>query len=140
MGRFAGLLGILTFLGLAYLFSTNRKAIRLKTVLRRGTRALGERHSCSQAFYAEITPIVRSHVSTRSGHLVIGKHRGRGAVLFLSRKRVVLAKDLFERLLDLQSRYAVPPGTPFVCRCIQRMPQHDTAVRGGRQDPAEGVA
>jgi CNT family concentrative nucleoside transporter len=33
MGRFAGLLGILTFLGLAYLFSTNRKAIRLKTVL-----------------------------------------------------------------------------------------------------------
>src|ERR1700676_2111391 len=33
MGRFTGLLGILTFLALAYLFSTNRKAIRLKTVL-----------------------------------------------------------------------------------------------------------
>ena len=33
MGRFTGLLGILTFLTLAYLFSTNRKAIRLKTVL-----------------------------------------------------------------------------------------------------------
>jgi CNT family concentrative nucleoside transporter len=33
MGRFAGLLGILTMLILAYLFSTDRKAIRLKTVL-----------------------------------------------------------------------------------------------------------
>ena len=33
MGRFAGLLGLATMLGLAYLFSTDRKAIRLKTVL-----------------------------------------------------------------------------------------------------------
>jgi CNT family concentrative nucleoside transporter len=33
MGRFVGLLGILTMLTLAYLFSTDRKAIRLKTVL-----------------------------------------------------------------------------------------------------------
>src|SRR5262249_52531531 len=33
MSRFAGLLGILVFLGLAYAFSTNRRAIRLKTVL-----------------------------------------------------------------------------------------------------------
>src|SRR5712691_257563 len=33
MGRFTGLLGLATMLGLAYLFSTNRKAIRLKTVL-----------------------------------------------------------------------------------------------------------
>jgi CNT family concentrative nucleoside transporter len=33
MGRFVGLLGILTMLTLAYVFSTNRKAIRLKTVL-----------------------------------------------------------------------------------------------------------
>jgi concentrative nucleoside transporter, CNT family len=33
MGRFAGLLGILVLLGLAYLFSTSRKSIRLKTVL-----------------------------------------------------------------------------------------------------------
>jgi CNT family concentrative nucleoside transporter len=33
MGRFTGLLGILTMLSLAYLFSTDRKAIRLKTVL-----------------------------------------------------------------------------------------------------------
>lgn len=33
MGRFAGLLGIATLVGLAYLFSTNRRAIRLKTVL-----------------------------------------------------------------------------------------------------------
>jgi len=33
MGRFAGLLGIATMLLLAYLFSTDRKAIRLKTVL-----------------------------------------------------------------------------------------------------------
>jgi concentrative nucleoside transporter, CNT family len=32
MGRFTGILGLLTMLGLAYLFSTNRKAIRLKTV------------------------------------------------------------------------------------------------------------
>jgi len=32
MGRFTGILGILTMLGLAYAFSTNRKAIRLKTV------------------------------------------------------------------------------------------------------------
>lgn len=32
MGRFTGVLGILTILGLAYLFSTNRKAIRPKTV------------------------------------------------------------------------------------------------------------
>jgi CNT family concentrative nucleoside transporter len=32
MGRFAGVLGIVAILGLAYLFSTNRKAIRLKTV------------------------------------------------------------------------------------------------------------
>ena len=33
MGRFAGLLGLATMIGLAYLFSTDRKAIRLKTVL-----------------------------------------------------------------------------------------------------------
>lgn len=33
MSRFAGLLGIVVFLSLAYLFSTNRRAIRLKTVL-----------------------------------------------------------------------------------------------------------
>jgi concentrative nucleoside transporter, CNT family len=33
MGRFVGLLGLATMLGLAYLFSTDRKAIRLKTVL-----------------------------------------------------------------------------------------------------------
>src|ERR1700687_4146003 len=33
MGRFTGLLGLATMLGLAYLFSTNRKAIKLKTVL-----------------------------------------------------------------------------------------------------------
>src|SRR5262249_14898425 len=33
MYRFAGLLGIIVLLSLAYLFSTNRRAIRLKTVL-----------------------------------------------------------------------------------------------------------
>src|SRR5256886_1535337 len=33
MARFSGLLGIITILSLAYLFSTNRRAIRLKTVL-----------------------------------------------------------------------------------------------------------
>src|SRR5262249_38968017 len=33
MSRFAGLLGIVVFLSLAYAFSTNRRAIRLKTVL-----------------------------------------------------------------------------------------------------------
>src|SRR6266481_2588174 len=33
MGRFAGLLGLATMIGFAYLFSTDRKAIRLKTVL-----------------------------------------------------------------------------------------------------------
>jgi len=32
MGRFTGVLGIITMIGLAYAFSTNRKAIRLKTV------------------------------------------------------------------------------------------------------------
>ena len=32
MGRFTGILGILTMLGFGYLFSTNRRAIRLKTV------------------------------------------------------------------------------------------------------------
>ena len=32
MGRFTGLLGLLTMLGLAFAFSTNRRAIRLKTV------------------------------------------------------------------------------------------------------------
>jgi len=32
MGRFTGILGLLTMLGLAYTFSTNRRAIRLKTV------------------------------------------------------------------------------------------------------------
>ncbi|MFZ3341484.1 MAG: nucleoside transporter C-terminal domain-containing protein [Terriglobales bacterium] len=32
MGRFTGILGLITMLGLAYIFSTNRKAIRLKTV------------------------------------------------------------------------------------------------------------
>src|ERR1019366_2841672 len=31
MGRFTGILGLLTMLGLAYAFSTNRRAIRLKT-------------------------------------------------------------------------------------------------------------
>ena len=33
MGRFVGILGLASMLGLAYLFSTERKAIRLKTVL-----------------------------------------------------------------------------------------------------------
>jgi CNT family concentrative nucleoside transporter len=33
MSRYAGLLGIIVFLSIAYLFSTDRKAIRLKTVL-----------------------------------------------------------------------------------------------------------
>ena len=33
MGRFTGTLGLLTMLGLAYAFSTNRRAIRLKTVV-----------------------------------------------------------------------------------------------------------
>src|ERR1700752_3913660 len=32
MGRYTGILGLLTMLGLAYTFSTNRRAIRLKTV------------------------------------------------------------------------------------------------------------
>ncbi|OLD61137.1 MAG: Na+ dependent nucleoside transporter domain-containing protein [Acidobacteria bacterium 13_1_40CM_2_60_7] len=32
MGRFAGLLGMITIVGLAYLFSTDRKSVRLKTV------------------------------------------------------------------------------------------------------------
>ena len=32
MGRFTGLLGIVVFVGLAYLFSTSRKSIKLKTV------------------------------------------------------------------------------------------------------------
>src|SRR6201993_2701809 len=32
MGRFTGILGLLTMLGLAYTFSTNRRAIRVKTV------------------------------------------------------------------------------------------------------------
>src|ERR1700723_2628957 len=32
MGRFTGILGLLTMLGLAYAFSTNRQAIRIKTV------------------------------------------------------------------------------------------------------------
>jgi concentrative nucleoside transporter, CNT family len=32
MGRFTGVLGILTILGLAYIFSTNRRAIRAKTI------------------------------------------------------------------------------------------------------------
>ncbi len=33
MSRFAGVLGIIVFLSIAYLFSTNRRAIRLKTIL-----------------------------------------------------------------------------------------------------------
>jgi concentrative nucleoside transporter, CNT family len=33
MSRFAGLLGIIVFLSLAYLFSTNRRAIRVKTIV-----------------------------------------------------------------------------------------------------------
>jgi concentrative nucleoside transporter, CNT family len=33
MGRFTGILGLLTMLALAYAFSTNRRAIRMKTVL-----------------------------------------------------------------------------------------------------------
>ena len=32
MGRYTGILGLLTMLGLAYVFSTNRRAIRIKTV------------------------------------------------------------------------------------------------------------
>ena len=32
MGRFTGVLGLLTMLGLAYTFSTNRRAINRKTV------------------------------------------------------------------------------------------------------------
>src|SRR5438874_6655845 len=32
MGRFTGILGLLTILALAYIFSTNRRAIRLKTI------------------------------------------------------------------------------------------------------------
>ncbi|MGA8502696.1 MAG: Na+ dependent nucleoside transporter N-terminal domain-containing protein, partial [Candidatus Sulfotelmatobacter sp.] len=33
MGRYTGILGLLTMLALAYAFSTNRRAIRLKTVI-----------------------------------------------------------------------------------------------------------
>ena len=33
MGRYTGILGLLTMLGLAYAFSTNRRAIRVKTVV-----------------------------------------------------------------------------------------------------------
>ena len=33
MGRYTGILGLLTMLGLAFAFSTNRRAIRLKTIL-----------------------------------------------------------------------------------------------------------
>ena len=33
MGRFVGVLGMAVFLGLAYLFSTARHAIKLKTIL-----------------------------------------------------------------------------------------------------------
>ena len=33
MGRFTGILGLLTMLGMAFAFSTNRRAIRIKTVL-----------------------------------------------------------------------------------------------------------
>ena len=33
MGRYTGILGLLTMLALAYAFSTNRRAIRLKTVV-----------------------------------------------------------------------------------------------------------
>jgi concentrative nucleoside transporter, CNT family len=33
MGRFVGILGLITMMGLAYIFSTNRRAIRVKTVL-----------------------------------------------------------------------------------------------------------
>ncbi|SNS36908.1 concentrative nucleoside transporter, CNT family [Granulicella rosea] len=33
MGRFTGLLGLITFLGLAYAFSTDRKAIKLRTIV-----------------------------------------------------------------------------------------------------------
>src|SRR5881227_71308 len=33
MARFSGLLGIIVLLGIAYLFSTNRRAIRVKTIL-----------------------------------------------------------------------------------------------------------
>ena len=32
MHRFTGVLGLITMLGLAYVFSTNRRAIRLKTM------------------------------------------------------------------------------------------------------------
>jgi concentrative nucleoside transporter, CNT family len=32
LGRFTGIFGLLTMLALAYLFSTNRKAIRARTV------------------------------------------------------------------------------------------------------------
>src|ERR1700690_3390393 len=32
MGRYTGILGLLTMLGLAYIFSTNRRAIRVKTI------------------------------------------------------------------------------------------------------------
>ena len=32
MGRFTGILGLLTMLSLAFIFSTNRRAIRFKTV------------------------------------------------------------------------------------------------------------
>ena len=33
MGRYTGILGLLTMLGLAFIFSTNRRAIRVKTVV-----------------------------------------------------------------------------------------------------------
>ena len=33
MARFSGLLGIIVLLGIAYVFSTNRRAIRIKTIL-----------------------------------------------------------------------------------------------------------
>jgi len=33
MGRFTGILGLLTMLTVAFIFSTNRRAIRVKTVV-----------------------------------------------------------------------------------------------------------
>jgi len=44
MGRLTGLLGLITMLGLAYLFSSNRRAIRVKTVAPRPLSAVPVRH------------------------------------------------------------------------------------------------
>jgi hypothetical protein len=57
------------------------------------------------------------------------KNRCRRVRLLIARRDVMLAKNLFERLLDPQAGHAVAPRIAFRRSGVRRMPERDAAGR-----------